>query len=84
VARAIHAHLRSYDVVTRVGGDEFVCSLAGQDVPGARARFGEVANDLADAIDGATITVGLTEYAPDDTLDVLVRRADAAMMDRRR
>jgi hypothetical protein len=52
-------------------------------VAGARARFGEVSSDLAGAIDGATITVGLTEYAPDDTLDVLVRRADAAMMDLR-
>jgi diguanylate cyclase (GGDEF)-like protein len=84
VARAIHAHVRSYDVVTRVGGDEFVCSLAGQDMVKARARFGEVARQLTAAIDDATFTVGLAEYGPDDTLDALVRRADAAMMDRRR
>ncbi|MDX6640656.1 MAG: hypothetical protein QOF12_1667 [Solirubrobacteraceae bacterium] len=84
VARAIHAHLRSYDVVARVGGDEFVCSLAGQDMAGARVRFDQISRELAAAIADATITVGLAEYAPDDTLDALVRRADAAMMDLRR
>ena len=29
-------HLRSYDVIVRFGGDEFVCSLSGQDSAGAR------------------------------------------------
>jgi len=42
-----------------VGGDEFVCSLAGQDMVGARVRFDEISRELVDAIAGATITVGL-------------------------
>ena len=36
VAQAIMQHLRSYDVIVRFGGDEFVCSLSGQDAGGAR------------------------------------------------
>ena len=35
VARSITQHLRSYDVIARFGGDEFVCSLSGQDAAGA-------------------------------------------------
>ena len=84
VARAIEQHLRPYDVVLRFGGDEFVCSLSGQDTAGARERFELISTRLADAADGATITVGFADLRAEDSLDDLVRRADAAMIEARR
>ena len=84
VARSIMQHLRSYDVIVRFGGDEFVCSLSGQDVDGVRDRFERIALHLAASADGATFTLGLAEQQPGDTLDELIRRADAAMLEARR
>jgi diguanylate cyclase (GGDEF)-like protein len=83
VARSITQQLRSYDVITRLGGDEFVCSLSGQDAGGARKRFKQISTSLSEAASGATITVGLAERDGDDSLDQLIDRADAAMIDAR-
>ena len=45
-------YLRSYDVICRFGGDDYVCSLAGQDLNGARDRFEQIAVRLAEASNG--------------------------------
>lgn len=79
VAGAIVRHLRSYDLITRYGGDEFVCLLTGQCIEGARERFDQIATDLSGATGGASFTVGLAERSDNETLDVLVGRADADM-----
>jgi PleD family two-component response regulator len=60
-----------------------VCSLTGQDAGGARKRFAQIRTTLAEAASGATITVGLAERDTDDSLDQLIDRADAAMIDAR-
>ena len=70
--RSIMQHLRSYDVIVRFGGDEFVCSLSGQDVAGCATRFDQIAAHLAASADGATFTVGLAERQPERH----ARRAD--------
>jgi diguanylate cyclase (GGDEF)-like protein len=80
VARSISHHLRSYDVICRFGGDEFVCSLAGQDVGGADERFQHIRTRLSDASPDARITVGFTERGEDDTLEGLIARADEALI----
>ncbi len=84
VAASIVQHLRSYDVIVRYGGDEFVCSLTGQDTAGARRRFEQIAAHLTRTANDSTFTVGLAERQPEDSLDDLVRRADAAMIGSRR
>jgi diguanylate cyclase (GGDEF)-like protein len=84
VARSIMQHLRSYDVIVRFGGDEFVCSLSGQDAAGARDRFQQIAAQLEDTAHGAAFTVGLAERLHDDSLDELIHRADGAMIELRR
>ena len=67
-------------MICRFGGDEFLCSVAGQDADGARERFEEIGKRLADATRGATITVGFAERTKDDTVEGLIGRADAALI----
>jgi diguanylate cyclase (GGDEF)-like protein len=82
-ARCLMEGLRAYDIVMRFGGDEFVCTLADQDIDGARTRFAHIAARLTELAEGQTITVGFAEQRPHDTLDTLIGRADGAMLDAR-
>ena len=75
---SIRAHLRSYDLIIRFGGDEFLCVLIDATVALAAQRFSVVNSDLA-ATHQASVTVGLTELEPDDALEDLIERADEAM-----
>lgn|ERR1700710_238299 len=84
VAGCITDDLRSYDLVTRVGGDEFVCTLSGQSVAQAGVRYEKMALRLAKRSSGARMTVGLAARETGDSLAELVDRADQAMIVARR
>ncbi len=84
VAASLGADLRSYDVVTRVGGDEFVCALSGETLEQAARRYEQISNRLAARGKGARITVGLAAHRPGDSLESLIDRADQAMLAERR
>lgn len=76
VGAALEAGLRSYDVVVRWGGDEFVCALPDCGEAEARQRFASVAASLT----GLTgVSVGIVVPTPDEDLDLSLGRADAAM-----
>jgi diguanylate cyclase (GGDEF)-like protein len=83
VAGTIKQQLRSYDVITRFGGDEFVCVLSGRDVSSVHERFNQISIKLAETSERATITVGFAERQKEDSLDQLIRRADEAMLEAR-
>jgi diguanylate cyclase (GGDEF)-like protein len=84
VVNTIREHLRSYDVIARVGGDEFVCSLAAQDSAGASERFDEISSQLAAGKLRASFTVGLAERREQDSIAELMSRAGDAMRLERR
>jgi diguanylate cyclase (GGDEF)-like protein len=78
VARSIREHIRSFDLVFRYGGDEFVCGLSGVSLAGAQARFNQVER-LIRAESGAEISTGFALLADGDDPSDLVQRADTAM-----
>jgi len=74
VANAVRAHVRSYDLLIRFGGDEFVCGLADLSMSAASTRFDRVNAELAAL--HASIGVGLAELGEHDELEDLLARAD--------
>jgi len=75
---AIREHMRSYDLIVRMGGDEFLCVLSDATVDIARTRFDSVKAELAaDQTERCEIRFGVAELAPEDSALDLVKRADA-------
>jgi diguanylate cyclase (GGDEF)-like protein len=76
VGAALGSLLRSYDVVVRWGGDEFVCALPDCSEGEAQQRFAEVADLLADV---TGVSVGIVIVSAGEGLDPALARADSAM-----
>jgi diguanylate cyclase (GGDEF)-like protein len=77
---AIRSNIRSYEPIVRFGGDEFVCALSRIDLGEARRRFSAINDGLASTPGETAISVGLAGLRPEDTLDDLIQRADAALI----
>jgi len=84
VVTAIQHHLRSYDPIVRMGGDEFVCALANATIGEACARFHEITATIKQTLPDASISVGFAALRPADTLEELTRRGDAALYEAKR
>jgi diguanylate cyclase (GGDEF)-like protein len=82
VVSAIRKRLRSYDLIVRYGGDEFVCCLSGVDVTRAR----QLAVDIQRAVESttaSTVSIGLATLNEDDDVESLIARADSDLYKRR-
>jgi diguanylate cyclase (GGDEF)-like protein len=79
VAGALRAGRRAYDVVIRYGGDEFVAVMAGLTADAATARLESINDVLRTTSSGASVSVGVADLRPGDSLTDLVRRADEAL-----
>jgi two-component system, cell cycle response regulator len=71
VAQRVRSHVRSSDIVARVGGEEFAVLLPGTEIVGARTYADKlrqrVADDALEACGArlqATISIGVAEWAP--------------------
>jgi diguanylate cyclase (GGDEF)-like protein len=84
VASALQANMRSYDLLIRYGGDEFLCVLLDQTIATATERVTLVQATLAASAQPATITIGLAQLRPDESLDDVIQRADAELYRERR
>ena len=78
IADTLRANVRSYDLVVRYGGDEFVCGFPALDVHDAAERFVRINGDLA-ATEEASVAYGLAELETGDSLADLITRADGIM-----
>ena len=81
---AIRGHLRSYDLVIRLGGDEFLCVMSGATIEDARRRFDAVKTTLAADTDQCEIKVGFAALEPADSAVELIQRADGELPSNRR
>ena len=89
VAKCIRDTLRSRDVAGRLGGDEFGLLLAGSSAAEASVVASRIAERLAalSAAPGAspvTLSFGVVEVAPDESIDTALARADAALYEAKR
>ena len=83
VGTTILSNVRPYDVVTRYGGDEFVCGMPNMSAAEAKRRFETITEKLS-AVDAEhSITFGLAEAQPLDDLSALIARADLALLEAR-
>ena len=79
VVRGIRSHLRSYDVIVRLGGDEFLCAMPGATIEDARQRFGAIQTALAADSAPCQIKFGFAELGQEDSTADLIGRADAEL-----
>jgi diguanylate cyclase (GGDEF)-like protein len=84
VTAALRATLRSYDVIMRLGGDEFLFSLPGADMATAELRANEFNVILAEEAPGGSASVGFGELRGNDTLDEIISRAEMELVKNRR
>jgi len=75
----IRGHLRSYDLIVRIGGDEFLCVMSGATIEDAEHRFNIIQTALAADSKPCEIKVGFAELEAEDSSTELIRRADAEL-----
>jgi GGDEF domain-containing protein len=68
----------------RFGGDEFLCALPGARADTLQRTFEAISQNLVDDPDGAGISFGVAELAPDDSVHELIERAYARLSEGRR
>ena len=80
VVAQIKQHVRSYDLIIRFGGDEFLCAMSNVTMSDARERFNQVAAALAAAPGGGAISAGFAELAAEESASELIARADSELL----
>lgn len=76
VVAGLRRHTRSYDLIVRVGGDEFVCALPAVTVDEARRRLEELRAELHEDPAVSSISFGLAELRAGESPEALIDRAD--------
>jgi diguanylate cyclase (GGDEF)-like protein len=83
VTRVLVQDTRESDVLARFGGEEFVVLLPGVDLPGAIACAQRLHRSMT-TIDmlpqAVTVSIGVAESLPIETLDQMINRADRALL----
>jgi len=84
VVDVLREHLRSYEPIVRIGGDEFACAISATTIENVRSRLDDISIELADGPEGISISVGVAALTPGDTPMDLINRADTSLLRTRR
>jgi diguanylate cyclase (GGDEF)-like protein len=84
VASSLRNAMRSYDLIMRYGGDEFVCALSGLHGPDVNQRLMSANSRLSEEVGHGSFTVGVAELRPGEEPDALIARADDELYRARR
>ena len=86
LARIVRANLRPQDTLARHGGEEFILLYPDTELDQAHAALVRLQRELTRAFFLAddkkiliTFSAGITAWNPGETLDAVLKRADAAM-----
>jgi len=82
VADGLRRRMRSYDLLVRLGGDEFLCVLPNITLVEARERFDRLRLELRDS-GGNSVSIGFAELLDGESPDALIKRADSDLLARR-
>ena len=77
LVEVIKDHLRSDELIVRLGNDEFLCALPGATIESVRRRVDELGAQLTGSPDASPVNMGLAELVVDDHAFDLVKRARA-------
>jgi diguanylate cyclase (GGDEF)-like protein len=80
IVSVIQTHLRSDGQVTRLSGDEFICTISDATIESVRERFDQITQELNVTPDNGSITVGFAQLAPGDSPMALIDRADSDLI----
>ena len=83
VVALITQHLRPYDLVVRLGGDEFLCAMSNMTRADAHRRFSAIASALAASREAGAIRTGYAQLTGSEAAKELIARADSELIDRR-
>jgi GGDEF domain-containing protein len=83
VVDVIGDQLRSFDLLIRLGDDEFLCAMPNVTLVDIRERFSHVAAALAGAPCAGAIRLGFADLGPDDSAAQLIARAASELIDGR-
>jgi diguanylate cyclase (GGDEF)-like protein len=80
VADGLKRHLRSYDLVVRLGGDEFFCALPDVTLEDAHGRFEDLNAELHEGSPDSSVSVGFAALRDGESPQDLVDRADRDLL----
>ncbi len=86
LAPVMQKELREYDIICRYGGEEFLFVLPDTPLKQAeeiaerlRGRVEQTSVPLKDGEIKVTISLGVAQFSPSETIDILITRADQAL-----
>jgi len=84
VVTQIRTQIRSYDLIVRLGGDEFLCVMSHMTLGDVHHRFRQIGNALGSAERPAAIRAGFAQFQEGQSADELIACADQQLLTVRR